>query len=265
MTDPKESQDRLAADDHVAETLTSDAKTPVVPRVVGEHPRASRSLPRMAAMGRISRGVRRPLARGRGTDFLIDLTGALGVLAHQAAGPPRGRGTVEELGEDPYEAKRRRAHRSLPVSTSPTASQRDASSRRHPETISLDRACELLAERRTPNRRVVPAKRSRRQRRSPRRRRPRITCEKGDRNRQAGGGSPGRRVQRRLDRGDAHGRMMRRGSFVVFEGIDASGRAPKPDASRNCATRTSPSSRATRPWRRSPALVLDAATHDADH
>jgi len=67
MTDPKEKPKTASLLTTMSpETLTlADAKRlPVVARVVGEHPEGEPSLPRMAAMGRISRGVRRP-ARSR--------------------------------------------------------------------------------------------------------------------------------------------------------------------------------------------------------
>ena len=98
-----------------------------------------------------------------------------------------------------------------------------------PETITLDRACELLAERRNAEPSTRPRKATKATKKAYEEDRQEDDQEgrreEGDRYRQARGGSPGREVQRRVDRGDALGRLMRRGTFVVFEGIDASGKS----------------------------------------
>ena len=115
-------------------------------------------------------------------------------------------GPLKELGEDPV-TKRNVVVRTGRFGLYVTDGETNATLRLGdtPETITLDRACELLAERRNAEPSTRPRKARRKRPRRPRRRRrsrakkttKKSAAEEGDRDGQARGGRPGREVERR--------------------------------------------------------------------
>ncbi len=187
--------------------------------------------------------------------FTIDLAGALALLAQpKQRGRRAAAGPLKDLGEDPV-TKRHVVVRTGRFGLYVTDGETNATLRLGdtPETISLDRAGELLAERRNAEPSSRPRKAAQGRRRRPTKKtRPKKSAKKagqeGDRHGQARGGRPRREVQRRPDRGHAPGgRDAVAASSSSSKGSTPAARAPRRVASRSCATRTLPSSRATRP------------------
>jgi DNA topoisomerase-1 len=155
MVDPKEKPKTASLFSTMTpETVTLDdaRKLLSLPRVVGEHPEGGE--PILAQNGRygpyITWGKETRSLEDEDQIFTIDLPAALGHLAQpNQRGPPAAAGPLKDLGEDPVTRK------SVVVKTGRfgpyvTDGETNATLRvgDTPETISLDRACELLAERR---------------------------------------------------------------------------------------------------------------------
>ena len=154
MTDPKEKPKTASLLTTMSpETLTlADAKRLLsLPRVVGEHPEGE---PIIAQNGRygpyLTWGKETRSLEDEEQIFSIDLTGALALLAQpKQRGRRAAAGPLKELGEDPV-TKRNVVVRTGRFGLYVTDGEVNATLRLGdtPETISLDRACELLAERR---------------------------------------------------------------------------------------------------------------------
>jgi DNA topoisomerase-1 len=154
MTDPKEKPKTASLLTTMSpETLTlADAKRLLsLPRVVGEHPEGE---PIIAQNGRygpyLTWGKETRSLEDEEQIFSIDLTGALALLAQpKQRGRRAAAGPLKELGEDPV-TKRNVVVRTGRFGLYVTDGEINATLRLGdtPETISLDRACELLAERR---------------------------------------------------------------------------------------------------------------------
>ncbi|MHB1251638.1 MAG: type I DNA topoisomerase [Acidimicrobiales bacterium] len=155
MTDPKE-KPRTASlfSTMKPETLTlEDAKKLLsLPRVVGDHPEGGDQI--LAQNGRygpyLTWGKETRSLEDEEQIFTIDLAGALALLAQpKQRGRRAAAGPLKDLGEDPV-TKKHVVVRSGRFGLYVTDGEVNATLRLGdtPETISLDRACELLAERR---------------------------------------------------------------------------------------------------------------------
>ena len=154
MTDPKEKPKTASLFTTMSpETVTlADAKKLLLlPRVVGEHPEGE---PIIAQNGRygpyLTWGKETRSLEDEEQIFSIDLAGALALLAQpKQRGRRAAAGPLKELGEDPV-TKRNVVVRTGRFGLYVTDGEINATLRLGdtPETISLDRACELLAERR---------------------------------------------------------------------------------------------------------------------
>ncbi len=169
MTDPKDKPRTASLLSTMApETVTLDdaRKLLTLPRVVGEHPEGGD--PILAQNGRygpyITWGKETRSLENEDRIFTIDLKDALALLAQPK---PRGRraaaGPLKELGDDPVTKK------AVVVKTGRfgpyvTDGETNATLRLGdtPESISLDRACELLAERRNAEPSTRPRKATKR-------------------------------------------------------------------------------------------------------
>jgi DNA topoisomerase-1 len=136
------------------ETLTLDdaVKLLSLPRSVGNHPDGGESI--LAQNGRygpyLTWGKETRSLEDEEQIFTIDLPGALALLAQpKQRGRRAAAGPLKELGEDPV-TKKQVVVRSGRFGLFVTDGEVNATLRLGdtPETISLDRACELLAERR---------------------------------------------------------------------------------------------------------------------
>jgi DNA topoisomerase-1 len=132
-------------------TLADATRLLSLPRVVGEHPGGE---PIIAQNGRygpyITWGKETRSLDDEEQIFAIDLAGALALLAQpKQRGRRAAAGPLKDLGEDPV-TKRNVVVRTGRFGLYVTDGETNATLRLGdtPETISLDRACELLAERR---------------------------------------------------------------------------------------------------------------------
>jgi DNA topoisomerase-1 len=154
MTDPKErpkTASLLTTMSPESVTLADAKKLLSLPRVVGEHPEGE---PIIAQNGRygpyLTWGKETRSLEDEEQIFSIDLAGALALLAQpKQRGRRAAAGPLKELGEDPV-TKRNVVVRTGRFGLYVTDGEVNATLRLGdtPETISLDRACELLAERR---------------------------------------------------------------------------------------------------------------------
>jgi DNA topoisomerase-1 len=154
MTDPKEKPKTASLFSTMSpETITfEDARKLLsLPRVVGEHPEGGEVVAQNGRYGPyITWGKETRSLEDEDQIFAIDLAGALTLLAQpKQRGRRAAAGPLKELGEDPVTKKQvvvRTGRFGLYVTDGETnATLRLGDT---PETISLDRACELLAERR---------------------------------------------------------------------------------------------------------------------
>jgi DNA topoisomerase I len=154
MTDPKEKPKTASLFTTMSpETITfEDAqKLLSLPRVVGEHPEGGEVVAQNGRYGPyITWGKETRSLEDEDQIFSVDLAGALALLAQpKQRGRRAAAGPLKELGEDPVTKKQvvvRTGRFGLYVTDGETnATLRLGDT---PETISLDRACELLAERR---------------------------------------------------------------------------------------------------------------------
>jgi DNA topoisomerase-1 len=154
MTDPKEKPKTASLFTTMSpETVTfEDAlKLLSLPRVVGEHPEGGEVVAQNGRYGPyITWGNETRSLEDEDQIFAVDLVGALSLLAQpKQRGRRAAAGPLKELGEDPVTKKQvvvRTGRFGLYVTDGETnATLRLGDT---PETISLDRACELLAERR---------------------------------------------------------------------------------------------------------------------
>jgi DNA topoisomerase-1 len=154
MTDPKEKPKTASLFTTMSpETVTfEDAlKLLSLPRVVGEHPEGGEVVAQNGRYGPyITWGKETRSLEDEDQIFSVDLAGALSLLAQpKQRGRRAAAGPLKELGEDPVTKKQvvvRTGRFGLYVTDGETnATLRLGDT---PETISLDRACELLAERR---------------------------------------------------------------------------------------------------------------------
>jgi DNA topoisomerase-1 len=154
MTDPKEKPKTASLFTTMSpETVTfEDAKKLLsLPRVVGEHPEGGEVVAQNGRYGPyITWGKETRSLEDEDQIFAIDLAEALTLLAQpKQRGRRAAAGPLKELGEDPVTKKQvvvRTGRFGLYVTDGETnATLRLGDT---PETISLDRACELLAERR---------------------------------------------------------------------------------------------------------------------
>jgi DNA topoisomerase-1 len=154
MTDPKEKPRTASLFTTMSpETVTfEDAlKLLSLPRVVGEHPEGGEVVAQNGRYGPyITWGKETRSLEDEDQIFTVDLAGALSLLAQpKQRGRRAAAGPLKELGEDPVTKKQvvvRTGRFGLYVTDGETnATLRLGDT---PETISLDRACELLAERR---------------------------------------------------------------------------------------------------------------------
>ncbi len=155
MTDPKQKPKTASLFSTMKpETLTlEDAKRLLsLPRVVGDHPEGGDKI--LAQNGRygpyLTWGKETRSLEDEDQIFAIDLASALALLAQpKQRGRRAAAGPLKELGEDPV-TKKQVVVRSGRFGLYVTDGETNATLRLGdtPETISLDRACELLAERR---------------------------------------------------------------------------------------------------------------------
>jgi DNA topoisomerase-1 len=154
MTDPKEKPKTASLFTTMSpETVTfEDAlKLLSLPRLVGEHPEGGAIVAQNGRYGPyITWGKETRSLEDEDQIFAVDLAGALALLAQpKQRGRRAAAGPLKELGEDPVTKKQvvvRTGRFGLYVTDGETnATLRLGDT---PETISLDRACELLAERR---------------------------------------------------------------------------------------------------------------------
>jgi len=154
LTDPKEKPKTASLFTTMSpETVTlEDAlKLLSLPRVVGEHPEGGEVVAQNGRYGPyITWGKETRSLEDEDQIFTVDLAGALSLLAQpKQRGRRAAAGPLKELGEDPVTKKQvvvRTGRFGLYVTDGETnATLRLGDT---PETISLDRACELLAERR---------------------------------------------------------------------------------------------------------------------
>jgi DNA topoisomerase-1 len=154
MTDPKDkpkTASLLSTMSPESVTLADAKKLLSLPRVVGQHPEGE---PIIAQNGRygpyITWGKETRSLEDEEQIFSIDLAAALALLAQpKQRGRRAAAGPLKELGEDPV-TKRHVVVRTGRFGLYVTDGETNATLRLGdtPETISLDRACELLAERR---------------------------------------------------------------------------------------------------------------------
>jgi DNA topoisomerase-1 len=154
MTDPKEKPKTASLLTTMSpETLTlADAKKLLsLPREVGQHPEGEAIIAQNGRYGPyITWGKETRSLEDEEQIFSIDLAGALALLAQpKQRGRRAAAGPLKELGEDPV-TKRNVVVRTGRFGLYVTDGETNATLRLGdtPETISLDRACELLAERR---------------------------------------------------------------------------------------------------------------------
>jgi DNA topoisomerase-1 len=154
MTDPKEKPKTASLFSTMTpEALTlDDAKQLLsLPRVVGNHPEGEAVVAQNGRYGPyITWGKETRSLDNEDQIFTIDLEGALALLAQpKQRGRRAAAGPLKELGEDPV-TKRAVVVRTGRFGLYVTDGETNATLRLGdtPETISLDRACELLAERR---------------------------------------------------------------------------------------------------------------------
>ena len=154
MTDPKEkpkTASLLTTMSPESVTLADARRLLSLPREVGVHPEGE---PIIAQNGRygpyITWGKETRSLEDEEQIFSIDLSGALALLAQpKQRGRRAAAGPLKELGEDPV-TKRHVVVRTGRFGLYVTDGETNATLRLGdtPETITLDRACELLAERR---------------------------------------------------------------------------------------------------------------------
>jgi DNA topoisomerase-1 len=154
MTDPKEKPKTASLLTTMSpETVTlADAKKLLsLPRVVGEHPEGDAIIAQNGRYGPyITWGKETRSLEDEEQIFTIDLAGAIALLAQpKQRGRRAAAGPLKELGEDPV-TKRNVVVRTGRFGLYVTDGETNATLRLGdtPETITLDRACELLAERR---------------------------------------------------------------------------------------------------------------------
>jgi DNA topoisomerase-1 len=154
MTDPKEKPKTASLLTTMSpETVTlADAKRLLsLPRVVGEHPEGESIVAQNGRYGPyLTWGKETRSLEDEEQIFSIDLAGALALLAQpKQRGRRAAAGPLKELGEDPV-TKRNVVVRTGRFGLYVTDGETNATLRLGdtPETITLDRACELLAERR---------------------------------------------------------------------------------------------------------------------
>ena len=154
MTDPKERPKTASLFSTMSpDTLTlADAeKLLSLPRVVGEHPEGEAIIAQNGRYGPyITWGTETRSLEDEDQIFAIDLAGALALLAQpKQRGRRAAAGPLKELGEDAV-TKRQVVVRTGRFGLYVTDGETNATLRLGdtPETITLDRACELLAERR---------------------------------------------------------------------------------------------------------------------
>ncbi|MEO9181075.1 MAG: type I DNA topoisomerase [Acidimicrobiales bacterium] len=154
MTDPKEKPKTASLFSTMTpETLTlDDAKRLLsLPRMLGEHPEGESVVAQNGRYGPyITWGKETRSLESEDQIFTIDLDGALALLAQpKQRGRRAAAGPLKELGEDSV-TKRQVVVRTGRFGLYVTDGETNATLRLGdtPETISLDRACELLAERR---------------------------------------------------------------------------------------------------------------------
>ncbi len=154
MTDPKEKPKTASLFTTMSpETVTfEDAlKLLSLPRVVGEHPEGGEVVAQNGRYGPyITWGKETRSLEDEDQIFAVDLAGALSLLAQpKQRGRRAAAGPLKELGEDPV-TKRQVVVRTGRFGLYVTDGETNATLRLGdtPETMSLDRACELLAERR---------------------------------------------------------------------------------------------------------------------
>jgi DNA topoisomerase-1 len=132
-------------------TLDDAQRLLSLPRLVGDHPEGEAIIAQNGRYGPyITWGKETRSLDDEEQIFTIDLAGALALLAQpKARGRRAAAGPLKELGEDPV-TKRHVVVRSGRFGLYVTDGETNATLRLGdtPETISLDRACELLAERR---------------------------------------------------------------------------------------------------------------------
>jgi DNA topoisomerase-1 len=133
-----------------------------LPRIVGDHPEGGEAI--LAQNGRygpyLTWGKETRSLENEEEIFTIDLARALAVLAQpKQRGRNRAAGPLKELGDDPV-TKRPVVVKSGRFGLYVTDGEVNATLRigDTPETISLDRACELLAERRNADSSARPRK-----------------------------------------------------------------------------------------------------------
>jgi DNA topoisomerase-1 len=154
MTDPKEKPKTASLLTTMSpETVTlADAKRLLsLPRVVGDHPEGEAIIAQNGRYGPyITWGKETRSLEDEEQIFSIDLAGALSLLAQpKQRGRRAAAGPLKDLGEDPV-TKRNVVVRTGRFGLYVTDGETNATLRLGdtPETITLDRACELLAERR---------------------------------------------------------------------------------------------------------------------
>ncbi len=172
MTDPKEKPKTASLFTTMSPesiTLEDARKLLSLPRVVGEHPEGGEVVAQNGRYGPyITWGKETRSLEDEDQIFAIDLATALALLAQpKQRGRRAAAGPLKELGEDPVTKKQvvvRTGRFGLYVTDGETnATLRLGDT---PETISLDRACELLAERRNaepstrPRKAAKPAKKT---------------------------------------------------------------------------------------------------------
>jgi DNA topoisomerase-1 len=155
MTDPKDkprTASLLSAMSPESITLEDAIKLLSLPRTVGNHPDDGEAI--LAQNGRygpyLTWGKETRSLEDEEQIFTIDLPGALALLAQpKQRGRRAAAGPLKELGEDPV-TKKQVVVRSGRFGLFVTDGEVNATLRLGdtPETITLDRACELLAERR---------------------------------------------------------------------------------------------------------------------
>jgi len=154
MTDPKEkpkTASLLTTMSPESVTLADAKKLLSLPRIVGEHPEGASIIAQNGRYGPyLTWGKETRSLEDEEQIFTIDLAGALVLLAQpKQRGRRAAAGPLKELGEDPV-TKRNVVVRTGRFGLYVTDGETNATLRLGdtPETITLDRACELLAERR---------------------------------------------------------------------------------------------------------------------